>query len=163
MMLTVSGGGYDSGLEAFLAGFDALTLAVRRARGAQRGLRVSGLTLSQYGLLELLEDRDSARVRELAEHAGVSAPTATRILHTLERRGLVRRSQTPEDRRGVSVTLTARGREALVGQHVWLRDRQRAFYGQLPAAEQQFAPDLLVRLAGLIDALAAGPEGGEPT
>jgi DNA-binding MarR family transcriptional regulator len=152
----------QNGAEAFLAGFDALTLAVRRARGAQRGLRVSGLTLSQYGLLELLEDRDSARVRELAEHAGVSAPTATRILDTLERRGLVRRNQTPEDRRGVSVTLTDRGREALIGQHVWLRARQRAFYGDLPPAERQLAADLLLRLAGLIDVLAAGPDGAEP-
>ena len=41
--------------------------------------------------------------------------------------------------------------------HEWLRGRQRAFYAGLPAHERELAPDLLIRLAGLIDELAAGP------
>ena len=147
----------DTDAEAFLSAFDAFAQAVRRARGASAG-PPQALTLSQYGLLELMRERDSARVRDLAEHAGVSAATATRILDTLERRGLVRRRQTREDRRGVSVTLTEPGRQALGEQHAWLRNRQRHFYGELQPGERELAPALLVGLADLIDELAAGPE-----
>jgi DNA-binding MarR family transcriptional regulator len=147
----------DAEAEAFLSAFDAFAQAVRRARGVPAG-PPRALTLSQFGLLELLRDQDSARVRDLAEHAGVSPPTATRILDTLERRGLVRRRQSPEDRRGVSVTLTDPGRQALGEQHAWLRSCQRTFYGELQPGERELAPTLLVGLADLIDEMAAGPE-----
>jgi DNA-binding MarR family transcriptional regulator len=142
----------------FLSAFDAFAQAVRRARGARPGADDGALTLSQYALLEPLTDRDTARVRELATQAGVTAPTATRILDTLERRRLVRRRQSPQDRRGVSIGLTELGRRALNDQHDWLRQRQRSFYTSLPAQERALAPDLLVRLASLLDELAAGPE-----
>jgi MarR family transcriptional regulator, organic hydroperoxide resistance regulator len=146
-----------SGSEEFLTGFDALAQAVRRARGA--GGADGGLTLSQYGLLEGLANRRAARVQELAAAAGISASTATRILDALERRGIVRRTRSDRDRRAVSISLTGQGEELLHAERDWLRGRQRTFYASLPAAEQELAPDLLLRLAALIDELAAGPSG----
>jgi DNA-binding MarR family transcriptional regulator len=139
----------------FLTGFDALAQAVRRARGAPASN--GGLTLSQYGLLEGLTTRPVARVQELAGDAGIAPSTATRILDALERRGIVRRVRSVEDRRAVAVSLTDLGQELLGDQQEWLRGRQRAFYASLPPAEQELAPDLLLRLAALIDELAAGP------
>lgn len=210
----------SSGASDFLAAFDALAQAVRRARGAngrgmngraangragsgratngrsgseratselvandratsdtsdgatnREGANGSGanggqphgrpadgsLTLSQYGLLEVLADQDSARVQELAAHAGITASTATRILDALERRGVVRRTRSDEDRRAVAVSLTDLGDQLLHAEQDWLRGRQRSFYAALPPAEQELAPDLLFRLAALIDDLAAGP------
>lgn len=147
-----------SGCDEFLAGFDALAQAVRRARGANGHAADGGLTLSQYGLLEGLANRRPARVQELAEAAGISASTATRILDALERRGIVRRTRSSQDRRAVAVSLTERGGDLLRAEEDWLRGRQRAFYTSLPEAERELAPDLLVRLAALIDELAAGPD-----
>jgi len=98
-----------------------------------------------------------ARIRDLALEAGIAPSTATRILDALERREIVSRTRAEHDRRGVTVTLTALGREALGRQEAWMRDRQRAFFAGLPASEQALAPDLLIRLAGLIDELAVGP------
>jgi DNA-binding MarR family transcriptional regulator len=144
----------DAGVD-FLTAFDAFTQAVRRARGAAAAN--GGLTLSQYGLLEGLINRRAARVQELAGNAGITPSTATRILDALERRGVVRRARSLDDRRAVAVSLTDLGRELLEDQQEWLRGRQRAFYASLPAPEQEFAPDLLLRLAALIDELAAGP------
>jgi MarR family transcriptional regulator, organic hydroperoxide resistance regulator len=151
-------GGESPDPEAFLAAFDAFAQAVRRARGAHSGVDLRGLTLSQYGLLQPLLESRSARVRELAQQAGISAPTATRLLDTLERRGLVLRLQVAEDRRGVSVTLTDAGRTLLERQHDWLRARERALWTQFAPAERQLVPGLLIQLAGLIDEIAAGPE-----
>lgn len=145
------------GASDFLAGFDALAQAVRRARGANGGAPNGGLTLSQYGLLELLADRQSARVQELAGHAGITPSTATRILDALERRGVVERIRSDEDRRAVAVSLTIAGRQLVYAEQEWLRGRQRTFYAALPGAEQELAPDLLFRLAALIDELAVGP------
>jgi DNA-binding MarR family transcriptional regulator len=147
-----------SATEDFFAGFDALAQAVRRARGANGQGADEGLTLSQYGLLEGLHQRRAARVQELAATAGISASTATRILDALERRGIVRRVRSRDDRRAVSVSLTPRGRELLHAEQEWLRGRQRAFYASLPPEERELAPDLLLRLAALIDELAAGPD-----
>lgn len=140
----------------FFVAFDAFAQAVRRARGATAHPEDPGLTLSQYGLLESLGTRRAARVQELAAYAGITPSTATRILDALERRGIVRRTRSSEDRRAVAVSLTEMGQELLRAQREWLRGRQRAFYASLPPAEQDLAPDLLLRLAALIDELAAG-------
>jgi DNA-binding MarR family transcriptional regulator len=149
----------DTDVGQFLSAFDRFARAVRRARGAQPQ-EDAALTLSQYALLQALSDREHARVRELAAEAGITPSTATRILDALERRAIVSRTRSQDDRRGVTVTLTADGRDTLDAQHDWLQGRQRAFYDTLPDAERELAPDLLIRLAALIDELAAGPAEG---
>jgi hypothetical protein len=58
----------------------------------------------------------------------------------------------------VTVTLTAHGRRTLDRQVAWMRGRQRTFYEQLPDGEREWVADLLLRLATLIDELAAGPD-----
>ena len=84
------------GADGFLEAFDALAQAVRRARGAPAQSDQPALTLSQYGLLQGLAARDCARVRDLADEAGIAPSTATRILDALERR----RDRPPAARRG---------------------------------------------------------------
>ncbi len=145
------------GAEEFLVAFESFAQAVRRARGAPALGNQHALTLSQYGLLQPLASAEEARVRELAGQAGVTASTATRILDTLERRGIVARTRSPDDRRAVTVTLTSCGRDLLHSQDAWIRARQEAFHRSLPPGERELVPDLLVRLAALIDEIAAGP------
>lgn len=141
----------------FLAAFDTFVQAVRRARGAPAQGGERELTLSQYALLGGLAERREARVRELARQAGITASTATRILDALERREIVRRDRADEDRRAVTVTLTDHGRQLLNEQDGWVRARTLGFYDGLPEHEREMIADLLVRLATLIDELAAGP------
>ncbi len=141
----------------FLASFDLLAQAVRRARGGASRDRSGLLTLSQYALLTPLSCNHAARVSDLATEAGIAPSTATRILDALERRAIVRRDRSHEDRRQVTVSLTDVGRQALSRQDAWMRGRQRAFFEQLPAIERELVADLLLRLSTLIDELAAGP------
>src|SRR5947209_1210805 len=123
--------------DQFLDAFDAFVQAVRRARGASSHERGHSLTLSQYGLLQPLADTDGARVRELAEQAGIAPSTATRILDALERRGIVDRRPSSGDRRGVRITLTPAGRTVLCDEDEWMRARERHFYAQLPTEERR--------------------------
>lgn len=148
----------DPPAEDFLVAFESFAQAVRRARGATPTAAPGWLTLSQYALLLPLADTDVARVSDLAGEAGVAPSTATRILDALERRAMVRRERSLEDRRGVTVTLTDDGREALRRQDDWMRARRLAFFGELPASERALVSGLLLRLAGLIDELSAGPD-----
>jgi DNA-binding MarR family transcriptional regulator len=147
-----------AGAEDFFDGFDRLAQAIRRARGASTQTADDLLTFSQYALLQSLVDADTARVSDLAAGAGVTPSTATRILDALERRRIVRRDRSPDDRRGVTVTLTRLGRRTLDRQAAWMRARQRAFYEQLPESERELVGDVLIRLAALIDELATGPD-----
>jgi DNA-binding MarR family transcriptional regulator len=50
---------------------------------------------------------------DIAESTGVSRATVTGLLDGLERDGLVRRVDYPEDRRRITITLTANGRRLL--------------------------------------------------
>jgi len=145
------------GADEFLEAFEVLTQAIRRARGAvpqDRDL----LTFSQLALLTPLSGGHGSRVSDLAVDAGISPSTATRILDALERRGIVQRARSAEDRRGVTITLTGLGRDVLRRQDGWVRERKCAFYDELPLGEQAVAAGLLVRLAGLVGELAVGPD-----
>jgi DNA-binding MarR family transcriptional regulator len=143
--------------EDFLVAFETLAQAVRRARGAVAQDTPGRLTLSQYSLLMPLSSADTARVSDLAAGAGIAPSTASRILDALERRAIVRRARSEEDRRGVTVTLTDHGRATLDQQHEWMRGRQLEFFDDLPEEERQLVSDLLVRLGALIDELSCGP------
>ncbi len=146
-----------AGAEDFLVAFETLAQAVRRARGAVAQDTPGRLTLSQYSLLLPLSGSDTSRVSDLAAGAGIAPSTASRILDALERRAIVRRARSVEDRRGVTVTLTDHGRLTLDQQHEWMRSRQLEFFDALPGEERLLVSDLLVRLASLIDELSCGP------
>lgn len=51
--------------------------------------------------------------RDVAAAVGISRPTSTGVVTTLERRGLVRRQRSAEDGRMVRVSLTERGRRKI--------------------------------------------------
>jgi DNA-binding MarR family transcriptional regulator len=70
-----------------------------------------GLGMSEYEVLERLASADGARVQELAGAVHLSQSALSRAVARLEKHGLVHRSMCAEDRRGVSVCLTATGRE----------------------------------------------------
>src|SRR4051794_10258867 len=92
----------------FAAAVDDFMRASRRARG--RLARAGDLSLSQFHLLEpLLGAERPLGIGELAAAAEVSAPTATRMLASLERDELVERRSCPHDRRVVHVALTTSG------------------------------------------------------
>jgi DNA-binding MarR family transcriptional regulator len=144
-------------VERFLDAFQTFARAIRRARGGRPREGSGTLTLSQYGLLEPLLDQRSARSTELAAAAGITASTATRILDALERNGIIQRGRSAEDRRAVTVCLTAEGRRRLEAQREWIQLRELALYEGLAPEQRAVAEDLLRRLAVLSDELAAGP------
>jgi DNA-binding MarR family transcriptional regulator len=127
--------------------------AARRARGrAARDPSPDGLSLAQYHLLEPLSGGPRTN-RELAEQAGISAPTATRMVDGLLHRGLVTRIDDPIDRRAVVISLTEEGRTALTRKQREYAARRRTIAEALDPHEQTVATDVLRRLAAVIEEL----------
>ncbi|MCA0375666.1 MAG: MarR family transcriptional regulator [Gemmatimonadetes bacterium] len=72
-----------------------------------------GLSASQYGVLDTLQQRGPVHQQELAEALGRSKAQMTAIIDALEHRELVRRERHAVDRRFISVHLTEAGRNVL--------------------------------------------------
>jgi DNA-binding MarR family transcriptional regulator len=143
----------------FAAAWDAFVLALRRSQA--RGQHAAqGLTLAQYYLLHPLEHGGPVALSQLAECAGIAAPTATRLVDGLERAGVVRRERSRRDRRSVLVSLTDAGRERLAAKHRQLAERRQVLYDSLEPEERESSERLLRHLARIIDQL--GARGQQP-
>ena len=79
---------------------------------AARSLADAGeeVTLTQYRSLVVLASRGPQGVAALAEAVAVTAPTASRLVDRLVKKGLVRRRTDRQDRRQVRIALTETGR-----------------------------------------------------
>jgi MarR family transcriptional regulator, organic hydroperoxide resistance regulator len=137
--------------EAFSAALLNFLRATRRMRG--RFGDEGELSLSQYHLLEPLIDDERLATCELALAAGVSAPTATRMLSGLERAGLVARVPCTADRRVVHVGLTDEGRARVLAKRARGEARRAEIFASLSAGERREAARLLDRLAAAVEAL----------
>jgi DNA-binding MarR family transcriptional regulator len=106
---------------------NAIFFGLKRAyhgtlRIARATLAAMGLTAARFDLLfALLEGERECECgtlqSDLRRELGVSRPTVSRMLSSLETLGLVRRERSPYDRRQVSVELTRRGRLLIARAH----------------------------------------------
>jgi DNA-binding MarR family transcriptional regulator len=137
---------FDDAWETFAA-------SLRRARSRVADRPDAKLTPAQFRLLAALEDAPSLSVGELAREAGVSSPTATRMLDGLAHCGIVKREQAADDRRRTVVRPTAKGRRALAETRERVDAARERIYAQLTPEEREQAERLLVRLAEAIEHL----------
>ena len=80
-----------------------------------RHLTAEDLTVSQFGVLEALFHRGPMCQKDLAEKILKSPGNMTTVLRNLEKRGLVYRKRSVEDRRYSAVHLTKEG-ESLIAE-----------------------------------------------
>ncbi len=112
-----------------------------RAERVAQGLQPE-LSDSQLAALAALE-KHTMTPGELAEHEKVQPPSITRVIASLEERGLIQRMPHPSDRRQVVLTVTDQGRDVVrqVRQlrEAWLARRLR----DLTPAERAVLRDAL--------------------
>jgi DNA-binding MarR family transcriptional regulator len=85
-----------------------------------------GLTSAQWGPLLRLHNNGASTVAELARWLNVDAGAMTRLLDRLEKKGLLKRIRSTEDRRVVQVELTAAGAAAITEVPAVLADVMNA-------------------------------------
>ncbi|MFE2042064.1 MarR family winged helix-turn-helix transcriptional regulator [Streptomyces sp. NPDC059477] len=115
----------DAGLEARWR--DILAVHARTMCEIDRVLRPYGLGASDFEVLDMLAaeapgDDLPCRVQNLAGRIHLSQSALSRLIGRLEKDGLAIRSMCAEDRRGVRVALTDKGRAL----HAEVRPLQRA-------------------------------------
>jgi DNA-binding MarR family transcriptional regulator len=106
------------------------------------------VTLPQLMLLNLAHLHGPYRLTALAEKIEVKPSAVTVMVDRLEKRGLVRRTQDPEDRRAVLVELTADGLDVLRQAGDLRSELLGRFTDRLDPAEVRLLADLLERLTG---------------
>ncbi|MEU5538182.1 MarR family transcriptional regulator [Streptomyces sp. NPDC020362] len=95
---------------------DILTVHAHTMCEIDRVLHPHGLGASDFEVLDLLATEspaqgDQCRVQNLVGRVHLSQSALSRLIGRLEKEGLVERSVCAEDRRGVWVALTRKGRE----------------------------------------------------
>lgn len=93
---------------------DALRLSVGRLARRLRQHARGGLTPSQRSVLATLARHGPMSMSSLADHEGISRPSATRSAARLVDRGLVVRRADAEDARVALVELSERGQETIL-------------------------------------------------
>ncbi|MFK0156404.1 MarR family winged helix-turn-helix transcriptional regulator [Streptomyces sp. NPDC090499] len=111
---------------------DILSVHARTMCEIDRVLHPHGLGASDFEVLDLLAaetpaEGDHCRVQNLVGRVHLSQSALSRLIGRLEKDGLVERSVCVEDRRGVWVALTAKGRAL----HTEVRPLQRAVLGRM--------------------------------
>jgi DNA-binding MarR family transcriptional regulator len=107
--------------------------------------KAASLNPTQLAILTLLDGRkDGMGVKDIAAHLGVSQPTATDSILSLEKKGLVVKQTSPADKRAVSIMITPDGVAALGHEGSDLAERA---VSSLDPTEQE---DLLLALIKMI-------------
>ena len=126
-----------------------MAVARRIRRSHMTALEPFGLNPSQSRALHVLaRERDSVRLRDLAEHLRIVARSATDIVDSLEAVDLVTRVPDPSDRRAVLVQLTDTGRALLDRVDDARRQVSADMFDDLTPAERTELARLLHKIAG---------------
>ena len=125
---------------------EILSVHARTMCEIDRVLHPHGLGASDFEVLDILaaespREGDQCRVQNLVGRVHLSQSALSRLIARLEKDGLVERSVCAEDRRGVWVELTAKGRDV----HTAVLPLQRAVLARMLTTTA--APESLARPA----------------
>lgn len=129
-----------------------LRFAIARLNRQLRQQSVGELTLSQWSALVAVETHGPIRIGDVADREGVSAPTATRLVASLEERGLLERSADTADRRSSYVAITDSGRRQLELARQTTTASLARRLSRLTGEDVQRLVDVLPLLESLVDA-----------
>jgi DNA-binding MarR family transcriptional regulator len=149
---------------AHAAAWEGFLEVSRRLRRAADGLLepIDGLSVSMLGIMGRLAraERRTLRQTDLAEAMGLSFSRVSRLIDTLESRGLVERRPCPSDARATNVTLTSAGlaltRRAQDAVFAFVEEQ---FFDALEEDEIATLADVFTRLVGRRGGAADGSCG----
>jgi DNA-binding MarR family transcriptional regulator len=114
--------------------------------------KTTGLTAPQILLLQTIRDKGQVTIGELANEISLSQATVTTILDRLEKRELVYRERSEQDKRKVHAYLTDQGTETLKVAPTPLQEHFVRQFSDLQNWEQTMIIASLQRVAHMMDA-----------
>lgn len=136
---------------------DEVLIALRRVIRAtdlhsKHLAKTTGLTSPQILLLQTIRDKGQVTIGELANEMSLSQATVTTILDRLEKKELVYRERSNEDKRKVHAYLTEAGSSILIDAPIPLQDQFARQYNDLHDWEKAMIISALQRVAHMMDA-----------
>ena len=114
--------------------------------------KTTGLTAPQILVLQTIREKEAISVGEVANEISLSQATVTSILDRLEKRQLVYRERSQQDKRKVNVYLTNQGVDVLKQAPMPLQDQFTRQFADLQEWEQTMIVASLQRIAHMMDA-----------
>ncbi|WP_373096031.1 MarR family winged helix-turn-helix transcriptional regulator [Zhongshania sp.] len=115
-------------------------------------MKTAGLTAPQMLILQILRDQGDAIISDVASQVSLSQATVTSIMDRLEKRGLVIRERSNQDKRKVFASLTKAGNELIRNAPMPLQDYFIRQFSDLQEWEQTQIISSLQRVAYMMDA-----------
>ena len=115
-------------------------------------VKTAGLTAPQLLLLQAIREQGQVTIGALAKEISLSQATVTTILDRLEKRGLVYRERSSEDKRKVHAYLTDKGAEIIRDAPTPLQEHFVRQFRDLREWEQSMIISSLQRVALMMDA-----------
>tara|TARA_R110000822_G_scaffold159476_41_gene299823 strand:+ start:3692 stop:4285 length:594 start_codon:yes stop_codon:yes gene_type:complete len=143
--------------EALLTSIEEVLVALRRVIRAtdlhsKHLAKTTGLTTPQILLLQTIRDKGEVTIGEIANEMSLSQATVTSILDRLEKRDLVYRERSKEDKRKVHAYLTDQASEILKEAPIPLQEHFTRQFIDLQEWEQTMIISSLQRIAQMMDA-----------
>lgn len=149
-MITFEPGGLLKSIDEVLV---ALRRLIRATDMHSKHLaKTTGLTTPQILLLQTIQGKGEVTIGELANEMSLSQATVTTILDRLEKRHLVYRERSKDDKRKVHAHLTAEGMATLKEAPMPLQAHFAQQFEELQDWEQNMIVSSLQRLALMMDA-----------
>ena len=119
------------------------------SRALHKGLRESGLSGAQLGILRVLSQcgERGLKLNEISQRLYVTPANLTGLLDRLEQAGWLRRSEHPNDRRITLAVLTSGGRDLFEQTYPAHTGRIKHLMSGLTCREQRTLAELLARLS----------------
>lgn len=114
--------------------------------------KTTGLTAPQIMLLQAIRVKGQATIGELAKDISLSQATVTTIMDRLEKRDMVYRQRSNEDKRKVYAHLTDKAYDVLKTAPLPLQDHFTTRFSNLQDWEQSMIISSLQRIAEMMDA-----------
>ena len=125
---------------------DVVPVVMRTIRAEMRRHRTADLSVPQFRTLAFIDSRADASLSDVAEHIGLTLPSMSKIVEGLVVRKFVTRQTARDDRRRMTLALTARGQTALQVS----REATRACLAEDLAALSDRQRETIVQAMGIL-------------
>jgi DNA-binding MarR family transcriptional regulator len=139
---------------------DAVPSVMRFIRTEMRSHRALGLSVPQFRSLVFIEKAAGTSLSGVAEHLGLTAPSACKLIDGLSNRNMVTRRESAGDRRRVTLEITPEGSRALADARGKTQQSLAHLLGALEAGELATVTRAMSALRRVFTTGARSPSGG---
>ena len=115
---------------------DTVPLIMQFIRVEMRRSRGEGVSIPQFRVLTFLNRTEDVSLSAVADRVGLSLPAMSRLVDGLVGRNLVRRDESPQDRRRVTLNITPLGRDLVRNARAGTQSRLAEVVGTLDSPQR---------------------------